>query len=118
MAQAPPAISVIVPCYRDPELLTDLLRSLGAQKPEGEDTSFEVIVIDSGADDRVAIEAERSGARCIRGRGRLLAGEARNLGADHAKGAVVAFIDSDLLPTSVLGGLPDHSHTSRPATWR
>lgn len=97
MAQPSPAISVVVPCYRDPELLADLLGSLRAQKPEGEDTSFEVIVIDSGADDRVVVEAERFGARCIRGRGRLLPGEARNLGADHAKGTVLAFIDSDCI---------------------
>lgn len=95
MTQPSPAISVVVPCYRDPELLTDLLRSLRAQKARGADTSFEVIVVDSGADDRVAAEAERYGARCIRGRGRLLPGEARNLGAKRAKGTVLAFIDSD-----------------------
>jgi mycofactocin glycosyltransferase len=95
MADSPPAISVIVPCYRDPELLSDLLRSLRAQESGG--ASFEVMVIDSGADDRVAVEAERGAARCIRGRGRLLPGEARNLGVDHAKGAVVAFIDCDCI---------------------
>lgn len=90
-----PEVSVIVPCYRDPELLHDLLQSLEAQAPRGEGSRFEVIVVDSGRDDRVAAEAERFGARCVGGDGRLLAGEARNLGVAHAKGSIVAFIDCD-----------------------
>ena len=94
MSKASPDVSVIVPCYRDPDLLGTLLRSLQAEESRSE-TCFEIIVVDSGLDDRVASVAQRHGARCVRGSGRLLAGDARNVGADAASGRVVAFVDAD-----------------------
>jgi GT2 family glycosyltransferase len=90
-----PGISVIVPCYRDALSLGALLRSLAAQEPPVKEENFEVIVVDSGMDDEVVRTAERAGTRCVRGEKRLLAGDARNLGALGARGAVLAFIDSD-----------------------
>jgi glycosyltransferase involved in cell wall biosynthesis len=90
-----PLISVIVPCYHDPESLDALLRSLAAQAPPSEERRFEVVVVDSGMDDAVVATAERFGARCVRGTERLLAGDARNLGARSARGSVLAFIDAD-----------------------
>jgi glycosyltransferase involved in cell wall biosynthesis len=98
MAGEAPRISVIVPCYRDPELLDDLLRSLESESASSEGTSFEVIVVDSGLDDRVAATAERFGARGLRGTEKLLSGHARNFGARYAAGSVLAFIDTDCVP--------------------
>jgi GT2 family glycosyltransferase len=91
----PPLVSVIVPCYRDPESLDALLRSLTRQTLRSGEGSFEVLVVDSGLDDEVAATAERSSSRCVRGSGRLLPGDARNLGAHSAGGSVLAFIDAD-----------------------
>jgi glycosyltransferase involved in cell wall biosynthesis len=90
-----PSVSVIVPCYKDAEGLEDLMDSLERQSSKAEHTDFEVIVVDSGADERVVATAEGFSARCIRGGERLLPGEARNLGAQHARGAWLAFIDAD-----------------------
>ncbi|NNF11897.1 MAG: glycosyltransferase [Gemmatimonadetes bacterium] len=95
MGQSDLDISVVVPCYRDPDLLDDLLQSLPKRDGEAEGVRFEVIVIDSGLDDRVAAVADRHGVRCRRGPGRLLPGDARNLGVDLARGEIVAFIDCD-----------------------
>ena len=92
-----PGVSVIVPCYRDPVSLDTLLRSLAEQAPPVKERSFEVIVVDSGMDEEVVRTAERAGARCVRGIRRLLPGDARNLGALCAQGAVLAFIDSDCM---------------------
>lgn len=93
--EAVPSVSVIVPCYRDTEGLEDLMGSLERQSAKAENTDFEVIVVDSGPDDRVAATAELFSARCVRGSARLLPGEARNLGAQHARGTWLAFIDAD-----------------------
>jgi glycosyltransferase involved in cell wall biosynthesis len=92
-----PGISVIVPCYRDGDDLANLLSSLQVQVPNSEEASFEVIVVDSGLDDSVVATAESFGARCFRGSQRMLPGEARNLGARHARGGGLAFIDADCI---------------------
>jgi glycosyltransferase involved in cell wall biosynthesis len=99
-------ISVIVPCRGCADDLADLLSSLqvqaarptlGATDGGSPDAGFEVIVVDSGLDDDVQATAERFGARCLRGDTPLLPGQARNLGARHARGTGFAFIDSDAI---------------------
>lgn len=107
-----PRLSVIVPCYRDPESLQDLLQSLEMQEAQSNEMSFEVIVVDSGTDDRVVSTAERFGARHLRGDGRLLPGEARNLAARHALAPALAFIDADCVADpGWLGALADGLRT-------
>jgi len=92
----PVAVSVIIPCRGQAELLGGCLRGLGAQ---GTGRRFEVIVIDSAADEAVArTVAGVPDVRLVRGADELLPGEARNLGAAHASGDVLAFIDADCLP--------------------
>lgn len=92
-------ISVIVPCLGGADDLADLLSSLRAQTSRtiagARHDGFEVIVVDSGLDDRVVATAERFGVRCVRGTTTLFPGQARDLGVRHAKGTCFAFIDAD-----------------------
>lgn len=84
-------ISVVL-CARNEASRIELsIRAIQACEPA------ELIVVDGGStDDTVAI-AERLGARVIRSGGRGLAPD-RQLGADHASHALVAFIDADHRP--------------------
>ncbi|MEO8089216.1 MAG: glycosyltransferase [Gemmatimonadales bacterium] len=88
-------ISVVIPCYRHANDLTRCLAGLAAQVVE---VAFEVIVVNSAADPAVAAAATEGGARLVESQGRLLPGPARNLGATHALGEVLAFIDADCVP--------------------
>jgi glycosyltransferase involved in cell wall biosynthesis len=92
----PPAISVIVPTYKRQPELERCLRALSDQTYPRD--GFEVIVVDDGSDSSLepAIAPFRESLRL-----RLIeqknAGpaRARNLGAEHAAGALLAFIDDD-----------------------
>jgi glycosyltransferase involved in cell wall biosynthesis len=59
---------------------------------------FEVIVVDSAADDNVAAVVEKyAQARLVRSAAPLLPGPARNLGVRTAQGQYAAFIDADCI---------------------
>jgi GT2 family glycosyltransferase len=92
---AGPAISVVIPCYRHAEALSRCLSGLAAQECEAE---WEVIVVNSAADPAVAAVATQGKARSVQSQNRLLPGPARNLGAAHAQGGLLAFIDADCVP--------------------
>ena len=92
---SPPAISVIVPVYNVANHVAACLDSLRGQLW----TDFEVIVVDDGSTDGSAEQAERTIAgdprfRLIRQENKGLSG-ARNTGLDAARGAFIAFVDSD-----------------------
>jgi glycosyltransferase involved in cell wall biosynthesis len=92
-----PAVSIIVPHYNDLAGLDRCLSLLVTQTPpEG---GFEIVVADNGSPAGAeAVEA------VIAGRARLTiatdrgAGPARNAGVAAARGAILAFTDSDCLP--------------------
>jgi GT2 family glycosyltransferase len=92
-----PAISVIVPHYRDLERLDLCLAALERQTcPRG---SFEIVVADNASP-----EGEAAIAVVIAGRARLItvtergAGPARNGGVAASTGETLAFTDSDCVP--------------------
>ena len=83
----------MIPCRGHGHLLPECLRSVLGQRETGE---YEVIVVDSAGDDRVAEAVARYPAvRLIRSSEPLFAGPARNLGVQHARGRCLAFIDAD-----------------------
>jgi GT2 family glycosyltransferase len=96
MKESPPAISVVVPCRDHAKELTSCLQALEGQLPARD---YEVIVVDSAGDRTVAEAAARFPAvRLVRSESALLAGEARNLGAWHARAPYLAFTDADCVP--------------------
>ena len=87
-----PRFSVIIPTHNRCELLHDALASLWAQKF----TDYEVIVIDDGSSDGTWEYLQSVGPRIRAFRQQNAGpGAARNLGAKHATGAYLAFMDSD-----------------------
>jgi len=98
----PLALSVVVPAFNATGNLERCLAALAASTVE-----HELVVVDDCSTDPVAVAAARRLALAYGGRGgpaHLLElernagpGVARNRGAEAASGAVVAFIDSDVL---------------------
>jgi glycosyltransferase involved in cell wall biosynthesis len=89
-----PVVSVIIPCYHSHGTLAACLDSLRDQSHR----DFEVILIDSTPDDdrAVSIAEVYSFVRCHKSTTRLSAHAARNLGARHARGELLVFIDPDM----------------------
>ncbi len=94
-----PIFSIIVPSYNRPNQLLVCLEAL-ARLSYPKDR-FEVIVVDDGSEpslERVVSGFDESlDARCLRQRNSGPAA-ARNLGARHAKGDILAFTDDDCAP--------------------
>jgi glycosyltransferase involved in cell wall biosynthesis len=88
-----PRVSVVVPTIRDGRFLGEALASVSRQTY----SSWEVIVVDDGADDAAGVEeavATVPGATLLR-QARSGVSIARNAGALHARGEFVAFLDDD-----------------------
>lgn len=85
-------ISVIVPALNEEKYLPKCLQSLSRQSRKGQ---FETIVVDGGSTDRTAEVAEEYADKVIVEPS--LVGAARNIGAKHAKGNILAFIDADTI---------------------
>lgn len=90
-------LSVIIPVYNEGENLTTCLNSLIRQSIR----NFEIIVVDDGSDPK--LKAQSSKLKMPQGiTYKLLiqehkgAGAARNLGATHAKGEILVFLDADM----------------------
>ncbi|QJF50282.1 glycosyltransferase [Roseobacter ponti] len=91
--EQPLSVSVVIPCRGHAKELDACLRSLLQQDYSG---SFEIIVVDSAADDAVLAAGGRyEQVHILRDPGGLLPGEARNLGASRSRARWLAFIDAD-----------------------
>src|SRR4051794_13197703 len=95
MAPTEPTVSVVVPTYNQPRLLSETLDGVLAQTF----ADFEVVVVDDGStDDTPAVLARYAGRD---GRVRVVRqpnagiGAARNRGLDEARGRYVAPLDHD-----------------------
>lgn len=88
-----PRLSVIVPVRNGSKYLPRCLEALGRSAY----AQFEVIVLDDCSTDITPQIAERYGARCIRTPRTVGPGGARNLGAHHAGGDILVFVDSDVV---------------------
>ena len=84
---------MIVPVRNGSKHLARCLEALG----RSEYGQFEVIVVDDCSTDNTPQIAERYTARCLRTPRTLGPGGARNLGAQHAGGEILVFVDSDVV---------------------
>jgi glycosyltransferase involved in cell wall biosynthesis len=88
-----PRVSVIMPVYNVEPYVAEAIRSVLAQSY----TDFELLIIDDGGQDRsikICRGFDDSRIRIISQANRGLAG-ARNTGISHARGEVIALLDSD-----------------------
>lgn len=89
-------ISVIIPTYNEKEDLEKCIESLGFQTHN----DFEIIVVDDGSTDNTSrivrnIKSQISNIKFFE-QEHQGAGAARDLGAKHAKGNILVFVDADM----------------------
>lgn len=87
-----PSISVIVPHYNNPEMLTQVIRGLEAQTFDGK---IEVIVADDGSTELPRVDTALSLTIVAQEDLGFRAAAARNLGAARATNDVLVFLDAD-----------------------
>lgn len=83
--------SVVIPCYNEEAYISSALKSLNAQKYDG---NYEVIVVDNNCSDNTAVIAERLGAKVVREPSPGVCW-ARHSGTEAAKGEIVISTDAD-----------------------
>ncbi|WP_246628677.1 glycosyltransferase [Methylomagnum ishizawai] len=89
-----PFVTVVVPVYRGGDEFRQCLGGLAALAPPPQ----EIIVVVDGEDDGSGDAAEAFGARVLRLPRRSGPAAARNAGARAARGAVLFFLDADVVP--------------------
>ncbi|HEY9448707.1 MAG TPA: glycosyltransferase [Gemmatimonadaceae bacterium] len=103
MSPRPPRVSAVIPCYGQAHFLGAAIESAVAQ----EAASMEVVVVDDGSPDDVAVVTARfPSVRYIRQSNQGLSA-ARNTGLRATSGEFVVFLDADdkLLPGAIAAGL-------------
>ena len=88
-----PTLSIVIPCKDEEELLPRLLTSIKKQTF----TDYEIIVADAHSTDRTRDIATSFGARVVEGG---MPGPGRNHGALEAQGALLLFLDADVVLAS------------------
>lgn len=97
-----PRVSVIIPTYQRAHLIELTLRSVLEQV----DSTCEIIVVDDGSTDGTLARVQAFPQVRIVQQAHAGPSQARNLGLSHARGAYVAFLDSDdYWPAGMLQGL-------------
>jgi len=87
--------SVIIPSYNSEKTIEQCIKSLISQKT---DFKYEIIIVDSSDNDTVANIANRfTKIKFIRIKHKTFPGIARNIGANEARGALLVFVDSDVV---------------------
>lgn len=87
----PPRISVIIPVFNGGHAFERCLEALDSATPRPD----QIIVVDDGSTDRSATSARERGFQVLSTAGRTGPADARNLGARHAIGEVLFFLDAD-----------------------
>src|ERR1700730_13067762 len=96
-------ISVVIPVRDGRMFLARCLEALSRSNYR----NVETIVVDDCSSDSTSQIADSYGAHCLRTPRTLGPGGARNLGARHAMGEILAFIDADVvLPPERLRLMP------------
>lgn len=91
-----PTVSVVIPTHNAAPLLRCCLRSVYAQQDA---PSFEVLVIDDASTDETAhmVQTEYPAVRYLRREHNSGPGATRNTGWRAARGAIIAFVDHDVI---------------------
>lgn len=99
MANQPPLISVVIPCYNYGRFLSEAVHSVLRQQKDG--LAVEVIVVDDGSTDDTSAVAQGLGSSicCIHQENQGLSA-ARNTGMRAARGDFLVFLDADDLLTA------------------
>ena len=84
-------VSVIIPTYNEQRDISACLSSLLAQ----DYPNFEIIVVDDGSLDSTLSHIQKFPVKIVK-QSHLGAGAARNLGAKHAHGQILVFVDADM----------------------
>ena len=107
-AQSVPTLSVIVPAYQCAAMLAQCIAGLEASDLPR--SAWELLVVDDGSSDDTPAVAQRSADVVLRvADGPKGPAFARNLGARAARGAVLVFIDADVVVgKSTLRGFAEH----------
>ena len=95
-----PFFSIVVPTYERHESLSKCVRSI--QKMDYPRDRFELIIVDDGSNVPIKDACPAIQESCsvsILSQANKGPAAARNLGAEHAKGDFLAFIDDDCIPT-------------------
>ena len=87
-------ISIVIPARNEEKLLPDSLRSLKDQDYQGE---YEIILADNGSTDATAAIAGEFGVRVVDCHEIKSVFYARQIGADAARGDIIAQADADTI---------------------
>ncbi|WDZ83524.1 glycosyltransferase family 2 protein [Micromonospora cathayae] len=100
-----PLVSVVIPCYNRARTVGLCVRSVQRQTYP----AIEIIVVDDASDDDSATVAASTGVTVRRLPTNSGPGAARNLGAAHARGEILFFLDADvaLEPDSVAAAVAE-----------
>ena len=88
---SPECVSIVIPVYNGGKAFEHCLESVSCSISR----PMEVIVVDDGSSDQSAVLARGLGYRVISTSGRCGPATARNLGAKHARGELLFFVDAD-----------------------
>jgi glycosyltransferase involved in cell wall biosynthesis len=89
-----PTISVIIPAYNEARYIQATLASIHTAFPQSNLGAYEIIVADDASTDETARLAQESGAVVVHS-GKRNIGATRNVGARHASGNYLLFVDAD-----------------------
>ncbi len=104
-------LSVVIPAHNEERVIAGTLRAIRAQRP----AVHEVIVVCNGCRDATAARARAGGARVLVTERRGVS-MARNLGAAHATGDTLLFVDADVRLAAGLSAAIGAAGAARRAT--
>jgi glycosyltransferase involved in cell wall biosynthesis len=91
-----PFVSVIIPAYNEERFIDKCLAAIKRQTYSKE--SYEIVVVDNGSSDETVQIARKYSSKVIILPKKNVA-QMRNLGANHAAGSLLLFIDADCVPS-------------------
>ena len=88
-----PKLSIIIPTHNSKPTIENCIHSLTSQSVPRDE--FEIIVVDDGSTDGTHTLAKKLGADQVIITTPCFQGKARNIGVEHSKSRLLAFLDSD-----------------------